>query len=50
LNIDWKKLGINPAKASITAPAIRNFQEGREFLPGEMLLVPKGKGWLLLIS
>ena len=50
LNIDWKKLGIDSAKATITAPAIKNFQESRQFLPGEALPVQKGKGWLLLIS
>jgi len=50
LNIDWKKLGIDPAKATITAPAIKNFQEARRILQGEALPVPKGKGWLLLIT
>jgi hypothetical protein len=50
LNIDWKKLGIDPAKATVTAPAIEHFQEGRSFQPGEALPVSKGKGWLLLIK
>ncbi|WP_216823370.1 glycoside hydrolase domain-containing protein [Niastella vici] len=50
LVIDWKKLGLDPAKATITAPAIKNFQPARSFLPGEALPVSKGKGWLLLLS
>ncbi|HVW58591.1 MAG TPA: glycoside hydrolase domain-containing protein, partial [Puia sp.] len=29
LSIDWKKLGIDPARVSITAPAIRGLQDAR---------------------
>lgn len=49
LTIDWKKLGIDPAHVSITAPAIRGLQEARSFQQGEALPVSKGKGWILLI-
>ena len=49
LNIDWKKLGIDPAKATITAPSIKGLQDAREFLPGEVLPVSKGKGVILEI-
>ncbi len=48
LNIDWKKLGINPARATITAPAIKNFQPARTFILNEKITVEKGKGWLLI--
>ncbi|GAO42153.1 glycoside hydrolase domain-containing protein [Flavihumibacter petaseus] len=47
LNIDWKKLGIDPAKATITAPAIPNFQEGRSFQKTESIPVAPAKGWLI---
>jgi len=50
LTIDWKKLGIDPAKAIITAPAATNFQPAREFKVNEKILVEKGKGWLLIIK
>jgi len=50
LLIDWKALGIDPAKASITAPEIKNFQHGAIFVPEEEIEVPKGKGWLLIIK
>ncbi|GAB3006491.1 DUF6067 family protein [Niabella terrae] len=50
LKIDWKALGIDPAQAKITAPAIRNFQEARIFQPGERIPVLPGKGWLLEIE
>lgn len=50
LNIDWKKLGIDAAKAVITAPSVNKFQEARTFTAQENIPVEKGKGWLLLIS
>lgn len=50
LNIDWKALGIDPAKATITAPAVKNFQPAAAFKPGDVIPVRKGKGWLLIIK
>lgn len=50
LKIDWKQLGIDPAKATITAPAIVNFQEAQTFKPGDAIPVRKNKGWLLIIK
>jgi hypothetical protein len=50
LKIDWKKLGIDPAKATIVAPEIRNFQRGKTFGLNDKIPVEKGKGWLLIIK
>jgi len=50
LKIDWKKLGIDPSKATITAPEIKNFQSGKTFALNEKIPVEKGKGWLLIIK
>ncbi|MES2276278.1 MAG: glycoside hydrolase domain-containing protein [Bacteroidota bacterium] len=50
LKIDWKALGIDPAKATITAPAIQNFQQGKKFAIGDEIIVPKGKGWILVVQ
>ena len=50
LNIDWQRLGIDPANATITAPAIRNFQPAASFMPGAPIPVEKGKGWLFIIK
>jgi hypothetical protein len=50
LDIDWKQLGIDPAKANITAEEISNFQPARIFQQGQLIPVEKGKGWLLVIS
>jgi len=50
LTIDWKQLGIDPSKATITAPEIAKFQPARTFKPGEKIPVEKAKGWLLVIK
>jgi len=50
LNIDWKKLGIDPQKAQITAPEIVNFQPAANFTAAQSIPVTKGRGWLLIIS
>jgi len=49
LHIDWKSLGIDPSKATIIAPAVKNFQEGKTFNVNDYIPVEKGKGWLLII-
>ena len=49
LKIDWKSLGIDPAKAKIVAPEVSNFQSARSFGKDELIPVQKGKGWLLEI-
>lgn len=50
LLINWKALGINPAKATITAPEVKNFQHAANFKPGQEIPVEKAKGWLLVIK
>jgi hypothetical protein len=50
LKIDWNKLGIDPAKATITAKAIQNFQPAKTFGVNETIPVEKGKGWLLIVQ
>ncbi len=50
LNIDWKQLSIDKDKAVIKAPFVKNFQEEKEFIPGDPIPVQKNKGWLLIIS
>jgi hypothetical protein len=49
LKIDWKKLGIDPSKAIITAPEVKNFQQEKTFKLNEKIPVEKGKGWLFII-
>jgi hypothetical protein len=50
LKINWQKLGIDPAKASITAPEIKTFQRGKTFNINEKIPVAIGKGWLLIVE
>lgn len=50
LQIDWAKLGLDPAKISLHAPAIENFQPEKTWKPGDTVTVPKGKGWLIVIE
>ncbi|ALL05140.1 hypothetical protein AQ505_06310 [Pedobacter sp. PACM 27299] len=50
LTIDWKALNIDPAKASITAAEIKNFQPAASFNADQEIPVTAGKGWMLVIK
>jgi hypothetical protein len=50
LAVDWRALGIDPAKAVLTAPEIRDFQPAAKFGPNDPIPVPKDKGWLLIVG
>ncbi len=50
LVIDWAKLGIDPTKAVITIPEIKNFQSAGVLAVGGELRVEKGKGFILLLK
>ena len=48
LSIDWAKLGLDPSKVTLHAPAIENFQQEGNWKPGDEIVVPKGKGLLII--
>ena len=48
LSIDWAKLGLDPSKVTLHAPAIENFQQEVTWKPGDEIVVPKGKGLLII--
>jgi hypothetical protein len=50
LQYDWKALGIDPSKAVLVAPCVKDFQEARTFRPDEPIPVEPKKGWLLYIK
>lgn len=50
LDIDWRALGLDPATARITAPAIQDFQSAMIVAAGDLITVAPGKGWLLVIG
>lgn len=47
LSIDWAKLGLDPSKVTLHAPAIENFQQETTWKPSDEIVVPKGKGLLI---
>ncbi|MFK2876685.1 glycoside hydrolase domain-containing protein [Rhodanobacter hydrolyticus] len=47
LTINWKALGLNPARVRLVAPAVEGFQPAATFKPGDEITVEPGKGWLL---
>ena len=50
LQIDWQKLGIDPHRAKLTAPAIDAFQNANSFSPDRDISVPSGRGYLLVLE
>ena len=50
LAIDWKALGLDPAKVKITAPAIEGFQDARTFAVGSRIPLEAGKGLVLVLQ
>jgi hypothetical protein len=50
LDIDWKALGIDPAKAKMTLPFVQTFQEAGTLKVGESFSVPAGKGVAIIVE
>ena len=50
LLIDWRALGLDPAKATLSAPAIAGFQEEAALQAGAAIPIPAGKGRLLVLT
>lgn len=49
LNIDWKMLGVKPT-AIMKIPSIEDYQQERTMKIKEPILIPKGKGFLIVIK
>jgi len=50
LEVDWKALGIAPAKARLTAPEIPGLQFATTFAPAEPIPFEPAKGWILIVE
>lgn len=50
LTIDWKALGLDPARTHVRSPAISGFQDGANWEPNDPILVPGKKGVILLLE
>jgi len=48
LTVDWKALGLDPARTTIKAPAIDGFQNEAAFATDGETPVGPGRGWLLI--
>ena len=48
LTIDWKTLGLDPAKTVLYAPASAGFQPFRQWKPTDPIPVDPLRGWLLI--
>ncbi len=48
LAVDWKALGLSPARTSLWAPACEGFQSETVFSPDAAIPIAPGKGWLLI--
>jgi hypothetical protein len=49
LQFDWDALGIDPEKAILVAPDIKDFQEAETFSPSDLIPVEPKKGWLIYL-
>jgi len=50
LKIDFDKLGLKRESARLVAPEIEDFQEEKEWKPGDEIRVEARKGWLIYIG
>lgn len=48
--IDWETLDLDPAKATLYAPPVKDFQPETTWKPGESLAIGPGRGWLLVLA
>jgi hypothetical protein len=50
LTVDWKALGLDPARTTVRALAIPAFQEAGSWKPDALITVPAKKGLLLILE
>ena len=49
LEIDWEAIGLVPENVELFAPEISKFQPEKTWNLNEPILIPKGKGFLIII-
>jgi hypothetical protein len=50
LQIDWKALGLNPAKVKCVSPQVGNYQPARTWKFDQPISVEPAKGWMIVIE
>ena len=49
LHVDWRALGLDPSRVTVTAPAIEAFQEADSLAVGAPIRIPPARGRLLVL-
>jgi len=50
LKIDWKKIGLDPSKAKLYAPGVKDFQDAHSFKLHDEISIEPRKGWILMVT
>jgi hypothetical protein len=50
LTMDWRSLGYDGSKCTLKIPVIPDYQEARTLSSLEQLIIPAGKGFLIVIE
>jgi hypothetical protein len=50
LQFNWPALGLDPAKARLVAPEIKDYQPAKEWHPEDLIPVEPKRGWLLYVA
>jgi hypothetical protein len=50
LMVDWKKLGIDPARAILSVPGVQDFQTEVKLMSDSEIEIKKGKGLLVVVK
>lgn len=50
LEIDWEKLGFDPARVVISIPEIQDFQSGQSAVNPGKIVIPGKKGYLIILK
>ncbi|MGM0529099.1 MAG: glycoside hydrolase domain-containing protein [Bacteroidota bacterium] len=50
LDIDWEAIELNKSEAELYAPYIENFQDENTWNPDDIIDVPEGKGYLIILQ
>ncbi|MFA5056931.1 MAG: glycoside hydrolase domain-containing protein [Opitutaceae bacterium] len=50
LEIDWESLKLDPAKTTLSAGEVTDFQPAAEFRPVDEIPLQPGRGWLLMLQ
>jgi hypothetical protein len=50
LLVDWAKLGLDPAKADVYIPELKDFQTAQKAVALNRMVIPGGKGYMIIIG